>query len=61
MKTSINIFNRLTKNEMATLTSEIKETIADLSHLNKIKSFSAADLWEIQRKRKSTVIRRYYM
>lgn len=61
MKTSINIFNRLTNTEMEKLTTEIKETIADLSEHNKVKSFSAADLWEIQRKRKSTVIRRYYM
>lgn len=61
MKTSINIFNRLTNTEMEKLTKEIKETIANLSEDSKIKSFSTADLWEIQRKRKRTSIRRYYM
>lgn len=59
MKTSINIFNRLTANEMSLLTTEVKETVATQSSNNSSKSFSAAELWNIQRMKKSVSIRRY--
>lgn len=59
MKTSINIFNRLTINEVANLTKEVKETIADVSKRKSSKSFSTADLWDIQRRKKVTNLRRY--
>lgn len=59
MKTSINIFNRLTRNEVVNLTQEVKETIADVSKHKTLKSFSTADLWDIQRRKKVTSIRRY--
>ena len=59
MKTSINIFNRLTRTEINNLTAEVKETIADLQSHKPLKHFGTADLWNIQRRRRNTMLRRY--
>lgn len=61
MKTSFNIFNRLTNTEMINLIAVTNETIADLGNVKPCKSFSTADLWNIQRKKRSSTIRRYYI
>ncbi len=61
MKTSFNIFNRLTNTEMINLTAVTNETIADLGNIKSCKSLSVADLWNIQRKKRSSTIRRYYI
>ena len=59
MKTSINIFNRLTNTEILNLTAEVKETIADMGNQKPTKTFCAADLWNIQRQRKAIRSRRF--
>ena len=61
MKTSFNIFNRLTKTELSNLTTVANESIADLASLKPNKSLCAADLWNIQRRKRSSIIRRYYI
>ena len=59
MKTTINLLQQLSRREIYNLTVEVKEIIAELTEKTH-KPFSPADLWNIQRRRKSTSIRRYY-
>ncbi len=61
MKTSINIFNRLSNTEILNLTNVVKETLADMNNHKPTKTFCAADLWNIQRRKKSTMSRRYFL
>lgn len=61
MKTSINIFNRLTNTEILNLTAEVKETIAVINSHKPAKTFCAADLWNIQRRKRSAMSRRYFL
>jgi len=61
MKTqSTNLFTQISKTAVENLTMEVKETLAlgyDHSHS---KTFSAAELWNIQRQRKSLNQRRRF-
>ena len=59
MKTqSTNLFNQISHSEVKDLTTMVKETL-DFGCCNKQhKTFSAADLWNIQRQRRSFNVRR---
>lgn len=61
MKTqSTNLFNQISKTQVENLTMEVKETLAlGYSHTQS-KTFSAAELWNIQRQRKSLNQRRRF-
>lgn len=60
MKTqNTNILVQLNKIELSTLTQEVKETVATENHII-TKTFISADLWNIQRTRRSRVIRRHF-
>lgn len=52
------IFTTLSKEEKQALTSIVKETLA-FDAIQK-KSFSAADLWNIQRQRRAIISRKYF-
>jgi hypothetical protein len=54
MKKQTTTFSPITKEEMAALTNVTPETLA------KPKSFSSAELWNIQRRSRTMVSRRYY-
>ncbi len=60
MKKSTNsLFTSLSNSSFAHLTNEVKETIAfDLPTQN-YRQFTAADLWNVQRKAKSRTQRRF--
>jgi len=49
----------ISRNEIATLTKEVKETLAFEHNVVKVKSFTSADLWNIQRMAKTRSCRRY--
>lgn len=60
MKTqNTNLLIQLNKTELTNLTQEVKETVAT-ENLVIAKTFSSADLWNIQRTRRSRVIRRHF-
>ncbi len=60
MKTqNTNFLVQLSKTELVNLTQEVKETVAT-ENLVTTKTFSSADLWNIQRTRKSRVTRRHF-
>lgn len=64
MKTTTNILSSLTNEKKSLLTKEVSETIADNMllvgrHNNGTKVFSPANLWDIQRRRRTPSIRRY--
>lgn len=65
MKLQSNISNRildsLTRNEIKNLTIETKETLAPEFLKGRKRNFTAADLWYIQRKKRSAVSRRDYL
>lgn len=62
MKTQlINLFNQISKTQVENLTMEIKETLAIGYNHNTAKTFSAAELWNIQRQRKSITQRRRFV
>ena len=52
-----NLVSKLTKGETATLTSIVDETLA--LGMSQHKPFTAAELWNIQRRRRSFVQRRF--
>ncbi|MFT3908019.1 MAG: hypothetical protein QM737_01225 [Ferruginibacter sp.] len=51
------LFSQLTKTTLSALTSRVEETLAKETDNGQRKIFSSADLWNIQRRRRSTVIR----
>ncbi|MEO5893263.1 MAG: hypothetical protein ABIQ31_23635 [Ferruginibacter sp.] len=53
------LFNKFSRETLADLTKEVRETIAVGLSLSGKKTFTAADLWNIQRRRKSMVQRRF--
>ncbi len=57
---STNLFNQISKTQVENLTMEVKETLAVGYNQNQSKSFSAAELWNIQRQRKSINQRRRF-
>lgn len=61
MKTQSNtLFLHFSKEVMANLTMEVKETLATGFGLPQQKTFTAADLWNIQRQTKARVQRKYW-
>ncbi|MEO5944546.1 MAG: hypothetical protein ABIP30_13940 [Ferruginibacter sp.] len=48
---STTVFAQLSKEHLQDLTKEVKETLA--TSTAQVKTFSAADMWNIQRQRKS--------
>ena len=62
MKTQLtNLFNQISKTQVENLTMEIKETLALGYNHNIAKTFSAAELWNIQRQRKNITQRRRFV
>ena len=57
---STTLFSQISKDEVETLTMEVKETLALGYNQNQSKTFSAAELWNIQRQRKSINQRRRF-
>jgi len=61
MKTQLtNLFSQISKSQVAKLTVEVKETLALGFKQDQTKTFSAAELWNIQRQRKSFTQRRRF-
>ncbi len=55
---NINLFSAINEAETKKLTTVISETLA--FDLNQVKTFTAADLWNIQRQRRSNIQRRHF-
>jgi hypothetical protein len=55
---NINLFSVINEAETKKLTTVISETLA--FDLNQVKTFTAADLWNIQRQRRSNIQRRHF-
>ena len=53
------LFKAISKSETKVLTTVVKETLA-FGMVNQEKHFTAADLWNIQRQKRSIVSRRHY-
>jgi hypothetical protein len=53
-----NLLKSISKDETKRLTTVVNETIA--FDISTVKSFTAADLWNIQRSRRSSLQRRHY-
>lgn len=61
MKTQLtNLFSQISKTEVENLTTQVKETLAMGDTQNSSKIFSAAELWNIQRQRRTFVQRRAF-
>jgi len=61
MKTQLtNLFSQISKTEVDNLTTQVKETLAMGLTQNSSKVFSAAELWNIQRQRRTFVQRRAF-
>ena len=59
MKTQTNLFSQISKATVKNLTMEIKETLAfGYTNNSQSKTFSSAELWNIQRQRRSLGSRR---
>jgi hypothetical protein len=59
MKATSNKFALVQTSTLEELTTVVKETLAPASMLSQHKTFSAANLWNIQRQGKSRVQRRF--
>ncbi|MGN6532665.1 MAG: hypothetical protein ACTHK0_13055 [Ginsengibacter sp.] len=57
---SNNLLESLTRNEFKILTAEVKETLATNFKKEKKRIFSAAEYWDIQRRRKNLFAQRNY-
>ena len=55
---STTLFSQISKSAVKELTNEVKETLAFGITNNQPKTFSSADLWNIQRQRRSLGSRR---
>ncbi|MBC7534371.1 MAG: hypothetical protein H7258_01605 [Ferruginibacter sp.] len=51
------LLSEISKTDIEKLTNQVKETLAPGLVLNRTKTFSSADLWNIQRRRRAIVIR----
>ncbi|MEJ7586142.1 MAG: hypothetical protein WKI04_01145 [Ferruginibacter sp.] len=58
-KQSHTLFTKISKDTLSGLTREVKEKLATGFNLSAKKTFTVADLWNIQRQRKSMVQRRF--
>ncbi len=61
MKTSMQFFSNVNEMEILSLTMEVKETIDNICEHKPTKQFGFADLWNIQRKKRSKTTRRYFL
>jgi len=52
------LINKLSKETVKNLTNEVKETLAYGFNNSQTRTFSSADLWNIQRQRRSINVRR---
>ena len=60
MKTqTTGLFNAISKAQLVNLTAEVKETLAMDANYTAAKKFTAADVWNIQRNKRSRVQRRF--
>jgi len=60
MKTqNTNFFQQLGQDHLSNLVKEVKETIATGIHINNKNAFGAVDYWNMQRNRKTRIVRRY--
>jgi hypothetical protein len=57
---STSLFNQMSRSETDRLTTQVKETLA-LDHNTSSKTFSAAELWNIQRQHKTITQRRRFV
>jgi hypothetical protein len=57
---SNNLLENLTINELKILTSEVKETVVANFEKERKKIFSAAQLWDIQRRKKNLSFQKNY-
>lgn len=58
-KQSTNQFSQISKEQTEILTTVVSETLA--TGFSQAKTFSTADLWNIQRKSRTMMIRKYYV
>ena len=58
-KQSTNQFSQISKEQTEILTTVVSETLA--TGFNQAKTFSTADLWNIQRKSRTMMIRKYFV
>ena len=58
-KQTTNQFSPISKEQTEKLTTVVKETIA--LGLNQVRTFSAADLWDIQRRSRTIMSRRSFV
>lgn len=61
MKQQTNLFETLSKKELGTLTTEVNETLATNFSCTQQKPFSAAELWNIQRNKRTSLGRRKFL
>lgn len=60
MKTqNTNFFKQLGQEQLNNLVKEVKETVATGVHINNKQVFGAVDYWNMQRNRKTRIVRRY--
>ncbi|HMC86840.1 MAG TPA: hypothetical protein VKI61_15030 [Chitinophagaceae bacterium] len=60
MKTpSTSLFNTISKVQLISLTTEVKETLAMDAETSLSKKITAADVWNIQRNKRARVQRRF--
>ena len=58
-KSTNNLFTTLSNNQLESLTTQVQETLAFASNINNNKVFTNADLWNIHRKAKNRIQRRF--
>ena len=59
MKTQTNsLFNNISKTQLMSLTTEVKETLAMDAEMPFFKKITAAEVWNIQRQKRTRVQRR---
>ena len=54
-----NLFEAISKEQARNLASQVRETLATGNYITVNKTFTATDLWSIQRHRKSATLRRH--
>lgn len=56
---STNLLETLTKNEIKFLATQVKETVCNNFKVARKRTFTAADLWNIQRRKRDLVTRKF--
>jgi protein-arginine kinase len=62
MKTqNTNFFQALGKEQLENLVKEVKETVAtNVPHVNQKTAFGVVDLWNLERSRRTRMVRRHF-